>query len=178
MRIMSTICILSVLMAFNFIIVDQSLSVEPPLCSAYVENNQASFIFPISGAGPYRWFQSTTDDNEREYTWELSLSTTNANYNFGVYLFKFPASTPQEGTLKKLIKIAQYSVWSRGENDNLKVIEDLVIDASVIDNRVAVSVRDQKTFKLLFKESPKKVFYRILQPQKDAIYCESIIDYR
>jgi hypothetical protein len=166
----------ALIIVFNLVIVIETFSAESTKgdynksrCSAYVENNMAYFIFPLAGNNPYKWYQDTTENNKEEYVWELSLNETKPTYNFGVYLYKFPMNTPQEGPLDRLIKKAQYSVWTRAENNKLKTREDLIIDAKVVNDRVVVAVRDRHTYDMLFKEKPQKVFFRIIQPHKDEI---------
>lgn len=58
-------------------------------------------------SAPWRWRDQATGDNMAEYQWEARVSD---RYSVGFMLFKFPGSTPGEGSFDDLLRAGQVQV--------------------------------------------------------------------
>ena len=89
----------------------------------------AEFLIPVAHDGPWRWDRCETPDNFREFRWEISVRSRDAEYQFGFSMFKFPGSKEGAGDLAELLKAGQASLW-RLDSDGAGC---LVEGASVCD---------------------------------------------
>lgn len=120
------------------------------------------FSFPIPNRDVFEWYQDKTPDNDLEYAWEIRLggTETRSNYEFGVYLYKYPGSKPTKGDFKKLISESQVSVWNRNGSLNT----DLKIKAHIKYDRLIVRVTDKDTISALTVNKPKFVYFTVRTP--------------
>jgi hypothetical protein len=132
------------------------------LCTAVVKSDKAKFTFPLPDRKEYTWNQSQTEHNHQEYIWQISLEGTNPqhNYNFGVFLFKFPWAKEMTGNLKKLFSLGQFSVW---DIKTSSVRKDLPIDVLIENNRIVIIASDS-TFKALFSNKPNLAHFKVQTP--------------
>jgi hypothetical protein len=163
---------LKALRAFSCIIIlsislwDTSLAQNQIQCKAIVQNQIAKFSFPLPDKKEFIWNQSQSEDNYQEYTWQVSLEGTNPqyNYNFGVFLFKFPGAKEKTGSLKRLFSMAQYSVWDMATT---RVRDDLPIDVIIENDKITVLAKDSATIKALFSHKPTIAHFMVQTPYKE-----------
>jgi tetratricopeptide (TPR) repeat protein len=134
-------------------------------CRAVIQGQKAQFIFPLPGMEEFTWHRSQTQDNALEYAWEVSLEGLHPkyNFNFGIYLFKFPGRKEKTGGLVKLISKAQASVWDRATTN---VREDLPIERLIDGNKLLILVSNSATFEALFAHKPTIAHCRVHTPYK------------
>jgi hypothetical protein len=145
-------------------------------CSAVVsiEDHTASFIFPIVTDTKWTWYRDTTNDNSLEYSWTISLADSDSPIsNFGAYLFKFPGSTPRNGTLEALIMKTQHSIFGSSG----KVEDDLKVNAKVEGDAVTIYIDDIDTYNVLFHSRPPYARFYIRLPDRESVSCDANIDY-
>lgn len=148
-------------------------------CYASVRDYKAFFVFPKENKRQWTWYRNIIKDDHMEYSWEISLHKNNSTFNFGVYLFKFPGKTQQEGSLEELLKHAQYSVFKKPNDSNktLGVMEDLKIHAFVKDGSIIVGVKDRNTFNILIENKPTRAFFRKIEDGKTVFSCDTKIEF-
>lgn len=150
-------------------------------CSAVVTDNNAVFVFPIEKTQRWTWYRDKTSDNRLEYSWELSLDENKPEYIFGVYLLKFPGASQKKGSLKDLLRYAQFSVVERSchaKGVTLTVRPDLMIRALTKGDHIIIEVKDKNTLDTLFQHKPPKAFFRVIKPDEQAASCEVLIEYK
>lgn len=145
-------------------------------CSAVVAfgDRTATFTFPNVTDTNWTWYRDTTADNNLEYSWSISLNNGDSPiYNFGAYLFKFPGSKQQDGSLKDLLRKCQFSVCD--SSGNLNHWPNL--SYKIKDGMVILFIDDLKTFNVFFQSRPLYAYFHIRLPGKESISCEAQIDY-
>jgi hypothetical protein len=133
-------------------------------CTAIVQGQTAQFIFPLPEKKNWTWNKKETSQNVMEYSWQISLhrSEMPANYDFGIYHFKFHTDEAT-GSIKELIEVSQISVW----DESHKIQENLIIEASVENERIIIKVLDKETFVKLFSSNPTIADCQVLTPYKE-----------
>ncbi len=146
-------------------------------CTAIVRGETAEFLFPLPNRQTWTWNRKETEDNNQEYSWDISLTETDpkGTYNFGVYLFKYPNSQEVTGSVDKLISYAQTSVWDQ----SLSLRKDLIVQSTVQDQKLILKVSDKKTFSELFSQKPTIAHCRVRTPYEDLNFVgESQIEFK
>jgi hypothetical protein len=90
--------------------------------TAVVTARSAEFFIPVAHDGLWRWYRTTTPDNDLEYCWQIGVSSRGVEYELGFYLFKFPRSAEGVGDLAQLLKAGQGSLWRRHPADGGSVV--------------------------------------------------------
>jgi hypothetical protein len=174
-------CLFLLFQLFGFFVTEVGFSTEQQnsidnSCYAVVTvgDHTASFTFPHVTDTNWTWYRNTTNDNSLEYAWTISLGDGNSPIcNFGAYLFKFPGSTPRNGTLRTLIMKTQHSIFDCSG----KIKDDLQLNAKAEDGAVTISIDDRETFNVFFHSRPSYVRFYIKLPDKEPISCDANIDY-
>jgi hypothetical protein len=154
--------VLSLLILVIGILGEQANAIQETDIQEIIRPNILEFSFLISDKDTFEWYQDKTPDNDLEYAWQIRLegTETRSNYEFGVYLFKYPSSKPTKGDFKKLISRSQVSVWDQNGNQN----KDMKIMALVENNRLIIRVTDKGTIAALMANDPKTVYFTIRSP--------------
>lgn len=135
-------------------------------CKATIQNHVAKFTFPLPAKNEFKWNQQQTKDDSLEYTWQVSLegSDLKYKYKFGVYLFKFPGAKEIKGSLNKLFKMAQFTVWEINPNS---FREDLPIDVHIETDKIVIIVSDKATMKALLSNKPTIAHFMVDTPYSE-----------
>ncbi|MGA7827547.1 MAG: hypothetical protein WCA04_07810 [Geobacteraceae bacterium] len=154
--------ILSLLILAIGITSEQTNAFQEPDIQAIIRPNVLEFIFPIPNKDTFEWYQDNTPDNDLEYAWQIRLEGTEkrSDYEFGVYLFKYPGSKPAKGNFTKLISRAQVSIWDQNGNQN----KEMKISALVENSRLIIRVTDKRTIGALMANHPKTVYFTVRAP--------------
>ncbi len=142
-------------------------------CEAIVQNQKAKFTFPLPDKKEFTWNQSQSEDNYLEYIWQVSLEGTNPqyNYNFGVFLFKYPGAKEKSGSLKRLFSMAQFSVWEMATS---RVRADLPIEVIIENDKITILAADSATIRALFSNKPTIAHFVVHTPYKQ-LNIEAVI---
>jgi ligand-binding SRPBCC domain-containing protein len=134
-------------------------------CTAVVRGQAAQFIFPLPNRQTWTWNMKETTDNYQEYSWDISLAgpESSSTYNFGLYLFKFANSKEVTGSIDQLIADAQTSVWDQSSS----VRKDLIVESTIENQKLVITVSDKKTFSELFSQNPTIAYCRVNTPYQD-----------
>jgi hypothetical protein len=146
-------------------------------CISSVQGQTAQFSFSLPKRQIWTWNMKETEDNNLEYTWEISLTgvDSKSTYNFGVYLFKYPHSQEVNGSIDKLISAGQTSVWDQ----SLSIRGDMIIRSTVQNHTLILSISDKKTFSELFSQKPTIAHCRVRTPYPDINYLgDTQIEFR
>ncbi len=161
---------------------DNPSTSSTPLCEARVKNDVAAFYFPITDSGEWVWHRKSTEDKAMEYSWEIVIGATASAYNFGYYLFKFPGQIQTKGSLAELLREAQLSAWlstsmpDGGTTGDFRT--DLKVRGGIVDHWVVVAIKDDHTFKTIFKDKPKTAQFVVRHPDESKSYiCNATIKY-
>jgi len=161
------ICVVLVILALSIGIGwGQANATEDMGCKALVKSNAIEFSFPVPNKEIFEWCQDKTTDNYLEYVWQVALEGVEPKYNyqFGIYLFKFPGSKQRKGDLKKLISQAQVSVW---ELKTGSVRQDMKIQAVIKSDRLIIRVTDKATISALMANKPTIAHFNVYTPYKE-----------
>jgi len=161
---------------------DNRSTTQPQYCHAFVRDNKAAFVFPITEDEKWVWFKKETKDNELEYSWEVLVPGEKQSLIFGAFLFKYPGQKEKSGTLKQLIDEAQWTVFDQRAIPNggttSEMLEDLKIVVKILDGSVVVGITNKATFDRAFANHPKTAHF-VMRTTIDAPFtCDASIEYR
>ena len=125
--------------------------------SAIVTNSVALFRVPIKPRKTYKYFQKTTPDNDLEYECDISLG----RYTFGFFLFKFPGSKQQTGSIEKVLGSGQSSIWVRKGNSS-SAVEGYGLSVRYSVPYIVLKIANPLTIDALFKEHTSRCSFKII----------------
>jgi len=125
----------------------------------------AEFSIPVAHNGPWRWDQTTTPDDYKEYGWEISVKSGSEEYEFGFSLFKLPGAKERVGDLARLLKAGQASLWKKEPSGGASVVPGARVSVSAGARRVIIRIVDPAIVRLLFGHRPATV--RVLTDAPD-----------
>lgn len=135
-------------------------------CKATVQNQVIKFIFPLPARNEFNWNQVQTKDNSQEYAWQISLEGADLKYKYkvGVYLFKYPGAKEIKGSLNKLFKMAQFTVW---DIDTYSFREDLPIEVHIDFDNIVILAKNKATVNALLSNKPTIAHFIVDTPYSD-----------
>jgi hypothetical protein len=138
----------------------------------------AEFLIPVAHDGPWRWARSETPDNVREFRWEISVKSRDAEYQFGFSMFKFPGSKEGAGNLAELLKAGQASMWRIVSDGAGSLVEGAKVSATAGEGGIVVRVSDPASVRLLFGDRPAVAKAFAQTPDSSPESQEVSIEYR
>ena len=138
----------------------------------------AEFSIPVAHEEQWRWARARTSDNVLEFSWELSIKSSDGEYQFGFSLFKFPGVTEGAGNLDELLKAGQASLWKIGPDGAGSLVEGAMVSATADAGRVVIKLSDPASVRLLFGDRPAVAKVLTRTPDSSAESHEVSIDYR
>ena len=123
-----------------------------PEYTAVISEKKVEFKIPIDCSAKYAWFRQSTPDTELEYDCSVFLE----NYKLGFSLFNYPGSKEEEGSINKLLKAGQNSVWrvfDKGKRGD--IVMGAKINVTYQKPNLLISVTDPKIFKLITSDHPR-----------------------
>jgi hypothetical protein len=147
--------------------------------TAVVTARSAEFFIPVTHDRQWRWYRTTTPDNDLEYCWQVGVSSGGVEYELGFYLFKFPGSAEGVGDLAQLLKAGQASLWRRRDpDDGGSVVTGAGVSVVVRDGGVVVRVSDAATVRMVFADRPSTAKVLTRTPDTDNESKKVTISYR
>jgi hypothetical protein len=144
--------------------------------TAVVTPRSAEFSIPVPHEGSWRWYRTTTPDNDLEYRWLIGVSSRGVEYELGFSLYKFPGSAEGVGDLAQLLKVGQASLWRRSP-DGGSLVAGATVSVFVRDGGIVIRVPDAATVRMLFADRPSTA--RVLARTPDGDESKEIsIAYR
>jgi hypothetical protein len=101
-----------------------------PRSTGVVTGLVAEFSIPVAHEGPWRWARAKTRDNVLEFMWDLSVKSSDGEYQFGFSLFKFPGAAEGAGNLDELLRAGQASLWKIGPDGGCSLVEGAMVSAT------------------------------------------------
>jgi hypothetical protein len=143
-----------------------------------VTGQVAEFSIPVAHEGPWRWARAKTLDNVLEFMWDLSVKSSDGEYQFGFSLFKFPGTAEGTGNLDELLRAGQASLWKIGPDGGGTLVEGAMVSATADAGRVVIRLSDPVSLRLLFGDRPAVAKVLTRTPDSSPESHEVSIEYR
>jgi hypothetical protein len=138
----------------------------------------AEFSIPVAHEGPWRWARAKTRDDVLEFTWDLSVQSSDGEYRFGFSLFKFPGTAEGAGNLDELLNAGQASLWKIGPDGGGSLVEGAMVSVTADAGRVVIRLSDPASVRLLFGNRPAVAKVLTRTPDSSPESHEVSIEYR
>ena len=149
-----------------------------PRSPVVVTGQVAEFSIPVTHEGPWRWARAKTLDNVLEFMWDLSVKSSDGEYQFGFSLFKFPGTAEGAGNLDELLRAGQASLWKIGPDGGGSLVGGTMVSATADAGRVVIRLSDPASVRLLFGDRPAVAQLLTRTPDSSPESHEVSIEYR
>jgi hypothetical protein len=156
---------------------ESSRQTQQPFFQASVSPDRAQFIVPMPHRDIWEWHRTDTKDMKREYRIDVSVHNNNEDYLFGLYLFKWPGSTPMRGDLAALVKAGQHSLFVTRPGDRHDQIRDAGIAVKPELDSLIISVQGKQNIERLFSSRPQRVTFTVAVLQEPEISKTAVVAY-
>jgi hypothetical protein len=143
-----------------------------------VTGQVAEFSIPVAREGPWRWARAKTLDNVLEFMWDLSVKSSDGEYQFGFSLFKFPGTVEGTGNLGELLRAGQASLWKIAPDGGGTLVEGAMVSATADVGGVVIRLSDPASLRLLFGDRPAVAKVLTRTPDSSPESHEVSIEYR
>ncbi|MGB1109091.1 MAG: hypothetical protein ACPG4N_01975 [Gammaproteobacteria bacterium] len=142
----------------------------PDDCRVKVTGNGAELIFPaVYETEAWTWFQSDTQDDSLEYSFEVLLRSGEHTRGLGFYLFKLGGMHPVVGDTNSFIQQGKVMVWTK-VNRGRRLVPVEGVEVTQRDKRIILKIKDTATMRALFGSNPRAALFSTLHPDPKFTY--------